>query len=64
MALRGSVALYEVSPSIGVDDEICLDSGSRRLDHDMDAPGVAVATFSIADDPAHSIAGGKWSRTG
>ena len=53
----------QVGSSIGVDDQVGLDGRPCRLDHDMDAPGIAVSAFGITDDPTHSVAGGQWSGT-
>src|SRR5579871_5904422 len=55
--------LNQIGSPIGVDDKVGLDGGPRRLDHDVDAPGVAVAALGVADDPAHGVAGGERPRS-
>src|SRR6185312_11894858 len=50
----------QVGPSIGVDNQVGLDGGPRRLHHDMHAPGFAVSAFGVTDYPTHGVARGQW----
>jgi hypothetical protein len=51
--------LDQVGQPIGIDDEIRLDGRPRRLDQDVDAPGIAASAFGVPNDPAYDFAGCK-----
>ena len=51
-----------IGAPIRVDHEIGHKVRPRRLDHDVGLPRCAHAAFRIADDPAHSVAGGDGTR--
>src|SRR5262245_19637506 len=49
-----------VRAPISVDDEICDEIWSGRLDKDVNLLGRRRPALGISDDPAHRVAGGNW----